>query len=401
MNREQPWTETSTVSSATDTPTLWRRIRANKAFQVILNLSPVTTGNHRVAVDTTASAPAGSAPPWGLDAPPTPNPYLSALAPRAMPTDASAVAGAPGLRASRPDAAPWQAEPVTRKTKLWQVVLRGLLVLVLVALLLTGLRAWFFPSRVTPPPATQLPAAAIFPTAASAGLATRMAVAYLDWDETNPASRDRAMLAAGWAGDPRIGWNGRGRQTASRVAAAQVQAVDATHGSVTVLAKVTPWTKSTQPSAKPTDFVAGKTAEVALLVPITVSATGVLSVSSAPAFVAVPKAQPPQPAALPAIDSTLTQQTRDAAQSFFTAYGAQVDLDAITAPGSNLTGLGGSMKLSQLTAWQVSTPKSNHAQALATVVWTVAGAEVTQTYRLTLQQVVSGDHSAWLVYEIN
>ena len=236
-----------------------------------------------------------------------------------------------------------------------------------------------------------MPAVALFPAAQASGVAQRFAAAYLAWNSAAPTTRASALTASGWTGDPATGWNGQGHQSVDTITTAAVSTQSATEGTVTVVATVHAVVGS--------KVGAGRL--IALAVPLLIS-HGSTSIG-VPAIVGIPAAgraldQPSQDDP----DSTLTNQTQDQTASFFAAYGTQQDVSGLTAPGSTVRGLGGAVKFTDLTSWSVSTPTNGTANARANVTWqTSDGAQLVQSYRLTLQQTTAGDVSRWQVLTIN
>lgn len=335
-------------------------------------------------VSTTASHPAA-------------NPYLT--------LDASANSAPPVVRASTrlagaaPAAGPWQPGSASRRAPLWQVLLRVLVVIVLVLLILTGIRQWFFrPNAATSStgPAA-LPAGTRFPDAAASGLATRFATAYLTWDATRPDARSAALAASGWGGDPEAGWDRKGKQEISgAVTVLRVDPRSDTEGSVTVTAQVVPWiTKDDQ-------LVRDSARTVGLRIPIAVTTAGDVAVAALPAIVAAPAPAAPGGIQLTDADDKLGRETRDSITNFFTTYGRDSDLTALAAPGAEIRGLGGALSLVRLAEWTVAQPTGrDETSAVARVVWKSRdGAQLEQTYTLTLRLTTSGDVARWQVYAI-
>lgn len=388
----------------------WYRLRSNKAWQVIMNMDPPKApprppGQPKPA-KTGGKATNGHQPPAAA------NPWISARsdpaagASAAPPTAAAAEVEPSSTRSARwpsgrGDTAPWQgAEPIKLRTKFWYVLVRGLVIVVLVAALLTGIRSWVATlsqdDTSTRHQTANVPAAVTYPSAVAAGAATRFAAAYLSWDSANTDARAAQLKAAGWNGDPTLGWNGKGKQTVDDITVAAIRADNGTDGSVTVVGTVHSWTAPSS-GGKPTQ---GPGKQIALLVPVRVD-QGVASVSATPSIVAVPAAQAPQDPVLESTDTDLTGQTQPQIIAFFKAYAINTDVSSLTAPGSHVTGLGGTVTYSRLASWTVAEPTKDRTQAIASVVWsTPDGAQLTQTYRLTLQRTVAGDAARWQVYAI-
>lgn len=292
------------------------------------------------------------------------------------------------------DVAPWQGAPIRRRAKAWQVILRGLVVVLVALLCLTGATQWVRGFVGTNNAAQVAPAAvpnvALFPAAQASGVAQRFTAAYLGWNAATPTARASALTAAGWTGDSAAGWNGQGRQSVDNITTAAITTDSATAGTVTVVATV--------------HAVVGATVKpgrlIALAVPVLIT-SGSTSIG-VPAIVGIPSAGSAlNQTSQDNPDSTLTAQTQDQASSFFAAYGTQQDVSGLTAPGSTVRGLGGAVKFAGITGWSVSTPTNGTAKASANVTWQTAdGAQLSQSYRLTLQQTTAGDVSRWQVLTI-
>lgn len=383
----------------------WYRVRSNRAWQVIMNMDPPKAPPRPPGQPKPAKTTANGHQPAAAG-----NPWISAR-PDATATPATATPAVGQLEpaSSKParwptgrgDTAPWQgAEPVKLRTKFWYVLVRGLLIVVLVAALLTGVRSWIATlsqdDTTTRQQTANVPAAVTYPSAVAAGAATRFAAAYLSWDSANTDARAAQLKAAGWNGDPTLGWNGKGKQTVEDITVAAIQADNGTDGTVTVVGTIHSWTAPASGS-EPTE---GPGKQIALLVPVRVN-QGVASVSATPSIVAVPAAQAPQDPVLENTDNDLTAQTQPQIITFFKAYATNTDVSSLTAPGSRVTGLGGTVTYSRLASWTVAEPAKDRTQAIASVVWsTPDGAQLTQTYRLTLQRTVAGAAARWQVYAI-
>ncbi len=355
-----------------------RRLRKNRG-------RTARDGSSDTYVSTTSTATAG-------------NPYLNLTTPTQK---AGEVAAKPSTRAAAAAGAagPWQPGSASRRAPFWYVLLRGLVVVVLFLLVITGLREWFVrPTTATSTTSTTAPpAAARYPSTAAGGLATRFATAYLAWDAARPDARSSALAAAGWGGDPDAGWNRKGKQDIS--GAPTVLRVDArsdTEGTITVLAQVTPWV------TKDGKLVRGSSRTVGLRIPVAVTSTGDVSVAALPALIAPPAALPPGGVQLADVDDALSRETRDSITNFFTSYGRESDLTALAAPGAQIRGLNGALKFVSLTDWTVAPPRgTDETSAIARVLWqSPDGAQIEQTYTLTLRLTTSGDVARWQVYAI-
>lgn len=339
------------------------------------------------------------------------NPWIKAAAPEAdntpeadtgTPAVAPATVAAPP-RPNRPDLPPWQGEQVPMRQRFWYVLLRGLVVAVLLAMVVTALRTWFFDSREQVTPPAPIPADVLYPASAASGVAIRFAHAYLSWDELDPDKRVNALRAAGWQGDEAAGWDRKGKQTTGLVTVARIAAESETRGSVTVVATVTPWKITPREGDKPASSKPGNPETIALRVPVDVSPNGALTVAAEPATVALPTGVEQDGRPLPDVDTDLSAETRSGAEAFFRAYGEETDMTAITAPGSTIVGLGGVLTFEGLSGWQVAPANgADSAQAVATVTWITKGGEtqLQQTYYLTLQRTTAGSTARWQVLDI-
>lgn len=306
---------------------------------------------------------------------------------------ATAAPANPYLAARPVPTTPWQMEE--RKRNPFLTAVRGLLLVVLVLLVITGLRVWFKPQHQNTTP--QIPAALNYPREAASGAALRFGSAYLTWDGSkgNQQQRAQALADAGWGGDPKIGWNGQGRAVAGVLTVASVEATDDKTGAVTVTG---PWTVYDAKGK-------GTTRRIGLRIPVAVVKDRP-AVTGAPAFVAAPSPVDPPSKTIETsvMDSQLTSQTLADAKTFFQAYGSSTDLSAITAPGSTLQGLGGTVKLAEVSKWRVAAPEAatpSETSAYASVAWQTAnGSVVQQDYTVRLIKATAGNVSRWQVTSI-
>ncbi|TCO35542.1 conjugative transposon protein TcpC [Kribbella steppae] len=285
-----------------------------------------------------------------------------------------------------PGQPPWSTEPESSFSTWARRFFRGLVVVVLLLAAISGVRSWVAPNRT---PETVVSNQSGFPADEARAVATRYAVSYLNWDEANADARPAQIaldLAAGL--DSRAGWNGRGKQTADRAYPGEVK-VDS--GGVTavvdVRVEVRPYTK------RGGAWVAGRYSWERLSVPVARTASRIVA-SGPPTFV------PDERAALPdnmpeagAPDDDLTAATLKDAEAFFAAY-AESDnkVSAVTAPGSTIRSLNGSVKFGELKDWQVFTGNDDERRATAAVTWDGAGdTTLDQTYTLTLRRTVATD----------
>lgn len=286
----------------------------------------------------------------------------------------------PGL----PAPAQYQSETDVAKLRRRQRLLRGVLTVAVLLFAWIGVRETFITPQLADRNAAPPAAPPAFPQVAAAGAAERFAAAYLTWDEGNPDQREEALTQV-WAGDSKLGWNGAGKQSVTSATAVEVRSTSDNTAVVTVAVAVT----------------GDRPGQVALAVPV-VTAGGAASVAQAPAMVPVPQpAAPEAPGAGQDQDSNLTMATKPLAEQFFAAYAAQEDLGTIAAPGSPLRGMAGAVEFVSLDSWEVSPADGEQAEARASVTWRRAGAQLKQSYVVTLQRTTAGTTSRWQIATIN
>jgi hypothetical protein len=263
--------------------------------------------------------------------------------------------------------------------------LRVLVLAVLAVLLLLGVRDLVRPfvAGRQAGPASSNPVAA-YPVQAAEAFAVRFAMAYLTFDSAQPRMRQQALASyLEESGDPSLGWDGSGRQTAQQALPSAIEVRDAHRALVTVAVLVD----------------GGRW--LYLAVPV-VADQGGLAVSGAPALVPAPGRASWQPSSAPAddVDSTLSSQLRPSLASFFRAYasGSQAELGYYAAPGATFAGLGGQVELAGLTDLEVSQGQADRRTAVASVRWLDrrSGASLAQSYRLELVQA----GGKWLVGQV-
>jgi hypothetical protein len=292
----------------------------------------------------------------------------------------------PVREALEPGQPPWSHEPETSFSTWARRFFRGLVVVVLLLAAISGVRSWFPANRT---PETVASNQSSFPSDEARAVATRYAVSYLNWDETAPDARPAQIaldLAAGL--DSRAGWNGRGKQTADRAYPGEVK-VDSSGVTAVVDVRVEVRSYTKRGAA----WVAGPYSWERLSVPVARTASRIVA-SGPPTFV------PEERAALPdnmpesgVPDDDLTAATLKDAEAFFSAY-AESDnkVSAVTAPGSTIRSLNGSVKFGELKDWQVFTGNDDERRATAAVTWDGVGdTTLDQTYTLTLRRTVATD----------
>jgi len=342
------------------------------------------------------SAPQAHPPAGGVIAPPrrpsarTPEPSGAHRPPERLkqrsPHGAHAAPG-PVREAVEPGQPPWSTEPESSFSTWARRFFRGLVVVVLLLAAISGVRSWVAPNRT---PETVVSNQNGFPSDEARAVATRYAISYLTWDETNPDARPNQIgldLAAGL--DTRAGWNGRGKQTADRAYPGEVD-VDSNGVTAVVDVRVRVQSFAKKGTAA---WIGGAYSWERLSVPVARTAARVVA-SGPPTFVADERAALPDnmpEAGVP--DDDLTAATLKDAEAFFAAY-AESDnkVSAVTAPGSTIRSLNGAVKFGELKDWQVFTGNDDERRATAAVTWDGAGeTTLDQTYTLTLRRTVATD----------
>lgn len=239
--------------------------------------------------------------------------------------------------------------------------------------------------------ASTAPAAPGFPVQEASAYALQFGQVYLKASPATSGQRASALAAflPPGAPDPQLGWNGGGSLSLQSEQVAGVQVKDAQHAIVTLLARVN-----------------GTMMELG--VPVYAAAGG-MAISGEPAWLPAPRTVSP-PAPQPANSDAATQSAlMRQLPAFFTAYatGDQSTLGRFLAPGTSMTGLGGSVVFSSVTG--VTAPAGGNVRHIvATVVWEIPGqagkttragntaANLEMTYALTIVR----QHGTWYVQSI-
>jgi hypothetical protein len=194
-----------------------------------------------------------------------------------------------------------------------------------------------------------------FPSALASAYALQFGQVYLNADPATASQRASELATFLPTGtDPQLGWNGSGSLQLQSEQVANVAVTDAHHALVTLLARVN-----------------GQLMELG--VPIYATG-GALAVSGEPAWLPAPaKASVPTPSA-PTSDAATQSELMNQLPAFFQAYasGDQVTIDRFLAPGTHVTGLGGTLTFGSLTGVTVPTGGDTR-HTVATVVWHVPG----------------------------
>ena len=247
----------------------------------------------------------------------------------------------------------------------------------------------------TPPanssPAATAPATPGFPAQEASAYAMQFAQVYLNASPATASQRasDLASFLPPGATDPQLGWNGGGSLSLQSEQVAGVRVQDAHYAIVTLLARVN-----------------GKL--MRLGVPVYAAAGG-MAISGEPAWLPAPETVTP-PAPQPVISDDATQSAlMRQLPAFFAAYasGDQSTLGRFLAPGTTVTGLGGSVVFGSVTS--VTAPVGGDVRhVLAAVVWKIPGqpgkaartenspANLEMAYALTIVR----QHGTWYIQGI-
>lgn len=308
--------------------------------------------------------------------------------------DASSGGGEPNQ--NHATGAAWELEDESwwgRRHGMWG---RTVLWAAVALLLLLGVKQLVYgtPEVKTPPPAAvRLPASVTFPSAAGVSVAEGFTRAYLSWDAAAPGRRATELAPfLPPATDPAAGWNGQGVQRVDSATVVALSATDAAAATATVAAVVTPGALSGQNNAPPV---------VEFLV-VALRASGPrVGVVAAPVLIGASHADAAPPSVEASLDSSATAASSQFGSQFFGAYGggAASTLSALLAPGVSLAPLPG-VRLASVTGWAVYTAPSvgTTRRATARVSWALPdGAQLTQTYALTLVSISSSGSVKWFV----
>jgi hypothetical protein len=230
-----------------------------------------------------------------------------------------------------------------------------------------------------------------FPVQLASAYALQFGQVYLNASPRTATQRANELAAFLPAGvpDPQLGWNGGGSLVLQSEQVAGVRVQGAQHAVVTLLARVN-----------------GKLMELG--VPVYAAAGG-LGISGEPAFLPPPKAAAEPAAPTVTSDSATESELMRQLPAFFAAYGSgdQATLGRFLAPGTSVTGLGGSVTFGSVTG--VTAPVGGPVRHIvATVVWEIPGqavkgtqagntaANLEMTYALTIVR----QHGTWYVQSI-
>jgi hypothetical protein len=243
------------------------------------------------------------------------------------------------------------------------------------------------PSHSRPAHGTHSPA---FPAALAGAYALQFGEAYLNASPATAGQRASELAAFLPPGaDPQLGWNGSGSLSLQSEQVAGITVRDAHHAVVTLLARVN-----------------GRMMELG--VPVYAAAGG-MGISGEPAWLPAPApAVVPSP---PAVNSDAATQAAMMRQlpDFFRAYasGDESTLGRFLAPGTSVTGLGGSVAFGSVT--NVSAPAGGPVRhIIATVAWDIPGepanaapaGNATASLEMTYELTIIRQHGTWYVQDI-
>jgi hypothetical protein len=244
------------------------------------------------------------------------------------------------------------------------------------------------PSKTPPAPAASTPG---FPVQEASAYALQFGQAYLNASPrtANQRASELAPFLPPGTPDQQLGWNGGGSLTLQSEEVADVRVQDAQHAVVTLLARVN-----------------GNMMELG--VPVYAAAGG-LGISGEPAWLPAPKPVVQPASAAVNTDTAAESQLMGQLPEFFRAYasGDQSTLGRFLAPGTSVTGLGGTVIFGSVTG--VTAPVGGTVRHIvATVVWEVPGAaakgtraaNTTANLEMTYALTMVRQHGTWYVQSI-
>jgi Conjugative transposon protein TcpC len=245
------------------------------------------------------------------------------------------------------------------------------------------------PSNTPPAPAAS--ATSGFPVQEASAYALQFGQVYLNASPRTASLRASQLAPFLPPGTPdqQLGWNGGGTLNLQSEEVADVRVQDAQHAVVTLLARVN-----------------GNMMELG--VPVYAAAGG-LGISGQPAWLPAPKSvvQPAPPTVN--TDSAAESELMTQLRAFFSAYasGDQSTLGRFLAPGTSLSGLGGTVVFGSVTG--VTAPVGGTVRHIvATVVWEIPGApakgtrvgNTTANLEMTYALTIVRQHGTWYVQSI-
>lgn len=286
---------------------------------------------------------------------------------------------------------PWREAKAEKRSPWWWVV-RILIVLIAIAAVAALVRT-FVSSQTAAPVVVETQAP--LPDAEARALAERFVESFYSWDSAVPQQRkqnlsaDMPMNSSATSG---LGWDGKGHQIASEARATTVEITDDGLMHVSVVFRLV---------AFDVDGAALPPVWSQAVVPISVEDDGTqVAIAGMPGL--VPVDEPIESTTkTPEMDNAVTTDTKDYAQSFFSALGAQEDVNAEAAPGNHIRGLAGAVELVRVDSWKVWAGDGHTREAVAVVIWRNSVSEFTAEYSVTLTKITGGGQSKWLVSAIH
>lgn len=257
----------------------------------------------------------------------------------------------------------------------------------------TGVRTWVFPTKPPTPVEQADPQAEAkknnVPEAEAQQVAARFARSYMNWNAQEPDARAKELEADLAKGiDPKLGWNGSGVQLVAQTIPGTVTQVGGKRARVRVDVRVSTVTGSGKNQRTATSWRG-------LEVPVA-QGEGRVVVTGQPALVGMPTAAGYKAPEGPEADTQLAGMTRETVKDFLKSW-AQGSEDQAAAPGADIEPLGSGLALDTLDSWVVDAGTGDKRSGTATVRWKLGGAQVQQTYQITLTKVSASSASRWQV----
>jgi hypothetical protein len=233
-----------------------------------------------------------------------------------------------------------------------------------------------------------------FPTDLAEAFALQFGNVYLNFSPATAAQRASDLTPFIPVGsDPQFGWNGAGTQQLQSEQVASISVHNAHQAIVMLLAQV-------------------NTGLIQLAVPVYATQGG-LVVSAEPALLPGPQRANPPPPSSAESDSTAMNALSGQLPEFFRAYasGDQQTLSRFLAPGAVVTGLGGAVTFTSISAIQVPSGGSTR-DITVSVVWQVVGQSTVRPrarqsvnaapagLQMTYQMTVVQQNGSWYVKAI-
>lgn len=257
----------------------------------------------------------------------------------------------------------------------------------------TGVRTWVFPTTTAPPvsradPQTQARKDDV-PTEQAQQVAARFARSYMNLNSADQEARAKELEADLAKGiDPKLGWNGSGLQLVAQTIPGAVTQTNAHRARVSVDVRVSVTTTRNGRQQTTSGWRA-------LEVPVAQVGDRVV-VTGEPALVGMPTAVSYDAPAGAEADATLSVATREVVKDFLTAW-ADGSADQASAPGADIQPLGPGLSLDSLDSWVADAGSGDRRTGTAVVRWALAGAQLQQSYQITLTTVSAGGASRWQV----